>query len=151
MNERFLSKEILKLYSYVELRNMILRIFKLFNYLEDTEGRKAIPRFTSDYRVRYAQYVRNTSSKVEKCVIDNLMSEIRDENTKIQLNSKITDALRRLGKTEAQVFDLIFYNNKSEEDILSVISYGRDKFYEIRKSACVKFLAVLKLDIHCFN
>lgn len=151
MNNTLLSKDELSLYDYVKLRNIILDIFKLFKYLKRTDDKISIPRITSDYRVRYEQFVPVKTSVVENCVLKNLMLETRLENRRRQLLSKITIALRKLNDEEKLIFDLIFYQCKDEDEIIDKIHYGKDKFRDIRKSACIKFVSSLGLDDRCFK
>lgn len=151
MNNSFLGKDELSLYDYVKLRNVILDIFKLFNYLKRTDSKISIPRITTDYRVRYEQFVRVPTSQVENCALKNLMLETKNEKFRRQLLSKITIALRKLNNVEMTVFDLTFYKCKNEEEIQTAICYGKDKMREIRKSACIKFLSSLKLDDKCLK
>ena len=80
-----------------------------------------------------------------------MMLETKLEIQRRKLFSKITIALRKLNELEMQVFNLTFYKCKDEEEIMSIISYNRDKVREIRKSACVKFISALGLDDRCFK
>lgn len=151
MNNDLLGKDELSLYDFVKLKNIIFDIFKLFKYLKRTDDKISIPKITSDYRVRYEQFVPTKTSVVENCVLKNLMLETRLENKRRQLFSKITIALRKLNDLELQVFDLTFYKCKSEDEIMEQVSYGKDKVREIKKSACIKFLSALGLDDRCFK
>lgn len=151
MKNTLLGKDELSLYDYVKLRNIILDIFKLFKYLKRTDDKISLPKITCDYRVRYEQFVPVKTSVVENCVLRNLMLETKLENRRRQLLSKVTIALRKLNDLEMQVFDLTFYKCKSEDEITDIISYGKDKTREIRKSACIKFLSALGLDDRCFK
>lgn len=151
MKNTILEKDELVLYDYVKLRNTIMDIFKLFKYLKRTDDKISIPKITSDYRVRYEQFIPVKTSVVENCVLKNLMLESRLENRRRILLSKITIALRKLNELELEVFDLTFYKCKSEDDILDAISYGKDKTREIRKSACIKFLNALGVSEMCFK
>lgn len=151
MNNTVLEKDELTLYDYVKMRNMILDIFKLFKYLKRTDDKISVPRITSDYRVRYEQFIPVKSSTVENCVFKNLMLESKLEIQRRQLLSKITIALRKLNNLEMQIFDLTFYKCKDEEEIMKIVSYGKDKVRVIRKSACIKFLSALGLDDRCFK
>lgn len=151
MKNTFLGKDELSLYDFVKLRNIILDIFKLFKYLKRFDDKISIPKITSDYRVRYEQFVPVQTSVVENCVLKNLMLETKLENRRKQLLSKITIALRKLNQVEMTVFDLTFYKCKSEDEIMAAICYGKDKTREIRKSACIKFLSALGLDDRCLK
>jgi len=151
MNNTLLRKDELSLYDYVKLRNIVLDIFKLFKYLKRKDDKISIPKITADYRVRYEQFVPVKSSVVENCVLKNMMLETKLEIQRRKLFSKITIALRKLNELEMQVFNLTFYKCKDEEEIMSIISYNRDKVREIRKSACVKFISALGLDDRCFK
>ncbi len=151
MNNTLLEKDELSLYDYVKLRNIILDIFKLLKYLKRTDDKIAIPKITSDYRVRYEQFIPVKSSTVENCVLKNMMLETKLENRRRQLLSKITLALRKLNDLEMQVFDLTFYKCVSEDEILSTVNYGKDKVGDIRKSGCIKFVSALGLDDRCFK
>ncbi len=151
MNNTLLGKDELSLYDYVKLRNIILDIFKLFKYLKRTDDKISIPKITCDYRVRYEQFIPVKTSVVENCVLRNLMLETRLENRRRQLLSKVTIALRKLNNLEMQVFDLTFYQCKSEDEIMEIISYGKDKVRDIKKSASIKFLSALGLDARCLK
>ena len=151
MKNTLLGKDELSLYDFIKLRNIILDIFKLFKYLKRTDDKIALPKITADYRVRYEQFVPVNNSVVENCVLKNMMLESRLENKRKRLLSKITLALRKLNEIELQVFDLTFYKCKGEEEIKDIISYGKDKVREIKKSACIKFISALGLDYMCFK
>ena len=151
VRNELLRKDELGLYDYVKLRNLILNVFDLFDYLKRKDDKIAIPRITMDYRVRYEQFVPIKSSAVEDCVIKNLMLETELEENRIKLLSKITIALRKLNEMELQVFDEAFYKRKDEFEIAYIICYGYKKVREIRKSACIKFLTPLNLDMQCFK
>lgn len=151
MNNTLLGKDELSLYDFIKLRNIILDIFKLFKYLKRTDDKIALPKITADYRVRYEQFVPVNNSVVENFVLKNMMLESRLEIKRKKLLSKITLALRKLNEIEMQVFDLTFYKCKDEEEIMQIISYGKDKVREIKKSACIKFISALGLDYMCFK
>ena len=80
-----------------------------------------------------------------------MMLETKLENRRKKLLSKITLALRKLNDIELQVFDLTFYKCKDEDEIMDIISYGKDKVRYIKKSACIKFVSALGLDDRCFK
>ena len=84
------------------------------------------------------------SSVVENYVLRTMMIETRLEDKRKKLLSKITIALRKLNVLELQVFDLTFYKKETEETIMDIIFYGKDKMREIKKSACIKFLTALR-------
>ena len=151
MNNKLLKNDELSMYSFVKLRNLVLDIFKLFRYLKRTDNKIAIPKITSNYRVRYEQFVPVKNSRVESSVIKNLMLESRLEIKRRKLLSKITIALRSLNDLELKVFDLTFYKNKTENEISKEISYCIDKVKDIKKSACIKFISALGLDYMCFK
>lgn len=151
MNNTLLKKDELALYDYVKLKNIIFDIFKLFKYLKRTDDNISIPKITSDYRVRYEQFIPVKTSVVENFVLKKLMMETKIENKRRILLSKITVALRKLNNLELEVFNLTFYKCVSEDEILDLINYGKDKTREIRKSACVKFISALGLDYMCFK
>jgi len=151
MNNTLLSKDELNLYDYVNLRNIILDIFKLFKYLKRIDDEIFIPKITSDYRVRYEQFVLVRTSVVENYTLKSMMTETKSENTRKELLSKITMSLRKLNDIELEVFNLTFYQNKNEYEISDIICYGYKKVREIRKSACIKFLSSLGLDHQCFK
>jgi len=151
MNNTVLGKDELSLYDYIKLKNMILNIFKLFRYLKRSDDKIAIPKITCDYRVRYEQFVPVKSSFIENCVLKNLLLESRLEIERRKLLSKITISLRKLNEIELEVFNLTFYKCKDEDEIINIISYGREKVRDIRKSACIKFISALGLDYMCFK
>ena len=151
MKNTLSGKDELNLYDYVKLRNVILDIFKLFKYLKRTDDKIALPKITSDYRVRYEQFIPVNSSAVENFVLKSMLLETRLENKRRRLLSKITVALRKLNDLEMKAFDLTFYKCKSEDEICKELSYGIDKVREIKKSACIKFLSALGIDYMCFK
>lgn len=151
MKNTLLGKDELLMYDYVKLKNIITDIFKLFKYLKRTDDKISLPKITADYRVRYEQFVPVNNSVVENCVLRNMMLETKLENRRKKLLSKITLALRTLNDIELQVFDLTFYKCKDEDEIMDIISYGKDKVRYIKKSACIKFVSALGLDDRCFK
>lgn len=151
MKNTLLGKDELLMYDYVKLKNIITDIFKLFKYLKRTDDKISLPKITADYRVRYEQFVPVNNSVVENCVLRNMMLETKLENRRKRLLSKITLALRKLNDIELQVFDLTFYKCKDEDEIMDIISYGKDKVRYIKKSACIKFVSALSLDDRCFK
>lgn len=151
MKNTLLGKDELLMYDYVKLKNIITDIFKLFKYLKRTDDKIYLPKITADYRVRYEQFVPINNSVVENCVLRNMMLETKLENRRKRLLSKITLALRKLNDIELQVFDLTFYKCKDEDEIMDIISYGKDKVRYIKKSACIKFVSALGLDDRCFK
>ncbi len=151
MKNTLLGKDELLMYDYVKLKNIITYIFKLFKYLKRTDDKISLPKITADYRVRYEQFVPINNSVVENCVLRNMMLETKLENRRKRLLSKITLALRKLNDIELQVFDLTFYKCKDEDEIMDIISYGKDKVRYIKKSACIKFVSALGLDDRCFK
>lgn len=151
MKNTLLGKDELLMYDYVKLKNIITDIFKLFKYLKRTDDKISLPKITADYRVRYEQFVPINNSVVENCVLRNMMLETKLENRRKRLLSKITLALRKLNDIELQVFDLTFYKCKDEDEIMDIISYGKDKVRYIKKSACIKFVSSLGLDDRCFK
>lgn len=151
MKNTLLGKDELLMYDYVKLKNIITDIFKLFKYLKRTDDKISLPKITADYRVRYEQFVPINNSVVENCVLRNMMLETKLENRRKRLLSKITLALRKLNDIELQVFDLTFYKCKDEDEIMDIISYGKDKVRYIKKSACIKFVSALDLDDRCFK
>ena len=151
MKNTLLGKDELLMYDYVKLKNIITDIFKLFKYLKRTDDNISLPKITADYRVRYEQFVPINNSVVENCVLRNMMLETKLENRRKRLLSKITLALRKLNDIELQVFDLTFYKCKDEDEIMDIISYGKDKVRYIKKSACIKFVSALGLDDRCFK
>lgn len=140
MKNTLLGKDELSMYDYVKLKNIITDIFKLFKYLKRTDDKISLPKITADYHVRYEQFVPVNNSVVENCVLRNMMLETKLENRRKRLLSKITLALRKLNDIELQVFDLTFYKCKDEDEIMDIISYGKDKVRYIKKSACIKFV-----------
>ena len=151
MKNTLLGKDELLMYDYVKLKNIITDIFKLFKYLKRTDDKISLPKITADYRVRYEQFVPINNSVVENCVLRNMMLETKLENRRKRLLSKITLAFRKLNDIELQVFDLTFYKCKDEDEIMDIISYGKDKVRYIKKSACIKFVSALGLDDRCFK
>lgn len=151
MNNTLLSKEELSLYDYVKLRNLILIIFALFKYLKLKDANVSLPKITTDFRVRYDDSIKVDSLSITDINLKNLLLKVKDESQKRELLSKITLALRKLNELELQVFNLIFYKCKSEQEIIDTVNYGKDKVREIRKSACIKFISALGLDYMCFK
>lgn len=150
-NNTILKNDELTLYSYIKLKKLVLDIFKLFRYLKRIDDKIAIPKITSNYRVRYEQFVPVKNSCVETYVLKKIMLESRLENKRRKLLSKITVALRTLNELELKVFDLTFYKDKTEEEISKEIAYCVDKVKDFKKSACIKFISALGLDYMCLK
>ena len=68
-----------------------------------------------------------------------------------KLLSKITLALRKLNDIELQVFDLTFYKCKDEDEIMDIISYGKDKVRYIKKVLVSNSYPLLVLMIGVLN
>ena len=151
MSNSILTRKHLNLYNYVKLKNIVIDIFELFKYLERSNDKVIVPKITNDYRVRYEQFIPVRSSIVEKYALKSLMLESKSEETRKELLSKITIALRKLNDLEAKVFYLTHYQDVGEEEIIEAIAYGKDKAREIKKSAYIKFLSSLGLDSFCFK
>ena len=151
MKNEILSKKVLDLYNYVDMRNIILDVFELFGYLERTNDKVIIPRITNSYQVRYEQFVPLSSSTVEGFVLRRSMTDTKNESNRKKLLSKITIALKKLNKLELEVFHHTFYENKNEYEISMIVHYGYKKVRQIRKSACIKFLSCLGLDDECLK
>ena len=151
MNNTLLGKSELSLYAYVRLKNIILDIFKTFKYLKLMDTNVAIPKITSNYRVRYDDFIKVKGSSISNYDLKDLLITVKDKNDCYELLSKITLAMRKLNNLEMQVFDLTFYKGASEDDIITTINYGKDKVREIKKSACIKFVSALGLDYMCFK
>lgn len=151
MKNEILDKEILEMYDHVEVRKTILGIFKLFNYLEITNDKAEVPKITNTYQVRYEQIVPTKKSTVENFVLRKEIIEMRCEDKRKQLFSKIVKALKKLNELELKVFYHAFYENQKDEDISKIVYYGYKKVHKIRKSACIKFLSSLGLDSQCLK
>lgn len=151
MKNTLLGKDELLMYDYVKLKNIITDIFKLFKYLKRTDDKISLPKITADYRVRYEQFVPVNNSFVENCVLRNMMLETKLENRRKRLLSKITLALRKLNDIELQVFDLTFYKCKDEDEIMDIISYGKDKVRYIKKVLVSNSYPLLVLMIGVLN
>lgn len=151
MKNTLLGKDELLMYDYVKLKNIITDIFKLFKYLKRTDDKISLPKITADYRVRYEQFVPVNNSVVENCVLRNMMLETKLENRRKRLLSKITLALRKLNDIELQVFDLTFYKCKDEDEIMDIISYGKDKVRYIKKVLVSNSYPLLVLMIGVLN
>ena len=151
MDNTLLNKEELSLYDYVKLKNTILIIFALFKYLKLRNEKESLPKITTDFRVRYDDFIKVDSIIIKDINLKTLLLKAKDEIQKRELLSKITLALRKLNDLELETFDLVFYKSKSEEQIMATINYGKDKVREIRKSACIKFVSALGLDYMCFK
>ena len=151
MKNDILSKNILDVYDYIALKNTVLNIFDLFDYLKVTDDKICIPRITSDNKIRYEQFTGVKNSSIENCIIKNMMLDVLIEDKRKKLLSKVTLALKKLNHIETKVFDLSFYKKVEDCDIAFFVNYGIDKMREIRKSACVKFLLSLGLAMDCIK
>ena len=151
MKNEVLSKDMLDLYSYVDMRKIIKKIFELFQYLERTSENVNIPRITRGYQVKYEQFTPVSNSAVENFVLRKLMLETKNEDYRKKLFSKITLSLQKLNELELEVFHYTFYESKSEYDISKIVNWGYKKVRQIRKSACIKFLTSLGLDSKCLK
>ena len=143
---KLLAIEIVNIYNFPKARKKIKDIFNILNYCSISEDELPFPTITLNYKVRYSQFVSVRSSKIENFVIKKIMLETRNEEKRVELFSKITIALRKLNEDELKVFNMMFYENRSEEYIIENMPYCSDNVAWIKKSACIKFLISLGLD-----
>lgn len=143
---KMLAIEIVNIYNFPKTRKKIKDIFNILNYCSISEDELPFPSITLNYKVRYSQFVSVRSSKIENFVIKKIMLETRNEEKRVELFSKITIALRKLNEDELKVFNMMFYENRSEEYIIENMPYCADNVAWIKKSACIKFLISLGLD-----
>lgn len=151
LDNELLSKEEVDIYDYAKLRALIVRVFKLFKHIRRRHRDIPLPRITTNWNVVYEQRVPIYSSAVEDFTLKTMMAEAEEEETRMILLSKITEALMSLNPLEVKVFKLAYFERKSEEDIAETINYCYKKVREIKKSACIKFLTVLNVDDQCFK
>lgn len=151
MKNELLSKNIMNDYDYVTIRNLIENIFELFNYIELMDDKIPLPRITANYKVKYNQFVPTTTSAIENFTMNEFKAQIKKENTRKRLLSKVTLSLKKLNYIELQVFKFSYYEKETEENIIDKIHYGKDKLREIKKSASLKFLISLGVDYLCIK
>jgi len=151
VKNELLSKKVLDLYDYVDMRNIILEIFELFKYLDRTNHKIVIPRITRDYKVKYEQKIQVNNSAIENFVLKKLMIETKIENNRKKLFSKIAIALSKLNELELKVFHYAFFEKKNDKEIEELIHHCYKKVFKIKKSACIKFLSCLGLDSKCLK
>lgn len=143
---KLLSLEIVSIYNFSKVKRKINEIFSVLNYFKIIEDDLPFPTITPNYKVRYNQFTNVRSSRIENFVIKKIMLESRNEEKRTELFSKITIALKKLNEDELKIFNMMFYENRSEEYILANMPYCSDNIWWIKKSACIKFLTSLGLD-----
>lgn len=151
LSNALLKKEVLDLYDYIKLKNIIITFFKIFNLLKIKNDKIPIPTISSKNIVIYKDFTWPTKTTLEKCSLKNLLVKTENEEQRKMLFSKFTLALRKLNPIELEVFNLIFYKDIKEDDVVEMINYGKDKVREIKKSACLKIVSALGLDSKCFK
>ena len=142
MKNEILPESITASYNYVQVRNKVVEIFSLFEYLKLINAELELPSITASYEVAYSQklpYV--TNSKVENFVMKKIMLEVREEEDKHKkLLTKISLALKGLTKIELLVFNLSILEKKEDYDISESINSCTDVLTSINKSAYFSFL-----------
>ncbi len=153
MSKRFLSNNILKIYDSNLIRRKVEEVFDLFDYLDSVLYDFEYPIITSTGTIRYEQFLPGiTSSKVENFVLDKIFNELRGNDYKRRLlMTKITMALKKLNSTELLVFKYSYYEQLEIYDICEKVNYSERKVKDIKKSASVKFLLALNLDLECIK
>jgi len=121
--EEYLSKKILDRYDYIKLKNKVSEVLGLFEYVQSIDPKIPIPKITTDYRIRYEQFKPIYSSAIENFVVEKMMLELKGEEARSELFTKISKALRQLNIREKKVFNFTFFEKKSEEDIMEAIHY----------------------------
>ena len=151
MNNALLKKEILDLYDYVKLKNIIVTFFKIFNLIKIKNDKIPIPTISSNNMVEYKDFTWPTKTTLDNCSLKDLLVKASNEEQRKLLFSKFTIALKKLNFTELEVFNLIFYKGIKEDDVVDIVNYGKDKVREIKKSACLKIVSSLGFDSKCFK
>ena len=151
LSNALLKKEVLDLYDYIKLKNIIITFFKIFNLLKIKNDKIPIPTISSKNVVIYKDFTWPTKTDLNNCSLKYLLVKTENEEQRKMLFSKFTLALRKLNPTELEVFNLIFYKGIKEDDVVEMVNYGKDKVREIKKSACIKFLSALGIDYMCFK
>lgn len=149
--EKFSDMEF-DLYNNYKLNNKINELYRLFVRYQDIDVNIPLPRITTDYQIKYEQFVKGTkSSKVENYVFKKMYIESRIEENRIEFLTKFTMALKSLTELELQVFDKSFYEQKTDLEIASDINYCEKTVRKTKKSAYIRLLTNLGLDHECFN
>ena len=151
LSNALLKKEVLDLYDYIKLKNIIITFFKIFNLLKIKNDKIPIPTISSKNVVIYKDFTWPTKTTLDNCSLKYLLVKTENEEQRKMLFSKFTLALRKLNPTELEVFNLIFYKGIKEDDVVEMVNYGKDKVREIKKSACLKIVSALGLDNKCFK
>ena len=142
--KKLLGKPIIEVYNFTKVKRRVTELFSILEYL--SIANEELPSITTSYTVRYNQFKPTKNSKIENFVVNKLMKEIKEDEKRIILLSKITIALRKLTKEELQVFNMMFYENRKDDYILSNMPFCEDIIYTIKKSACIKFVVALGID-----
>ncbi|MDD4375559.1 MAG: hypothetical protein PHR25_02140 [Clostridia bacterium] len=142
--KKLLGKPIIKFYNFPKVKKRVVELFSILEYL--SVANEELPSITTSYTVRYNQFKPTKNSKIENFVVNKLMTEIKEDEKRIKLLSKITLALKKLNKEELQVFNMMFYEHRKDDYILSNMPYCEDNIYIIKKSACIKFVVALGID-----
>lgn len=149
--ERFLDIEF-SLYNKHKLNNKISELYRLFIRFEDVEIDIDLPRITTNYEIKYEQFIKGTkSSKVENFVFKKMYLESRIEEERTVFLSKFTLALKSLSKEELIIFDKAFYEQKTDIQISIETNFCEKTIRKLRNSSYIRLLTALGIDQECFN
>lgn len=151
MNEELLETSIVNIYNFSKVKKRIKEVFGIISYLSIVDCSLPLPTITANYTVRYNQFVPVKSSKIENYVIKKIMQETKEVDRRNILLSKITIALRKLNKEELSLFNMMFYENHTDDFINSNMPYCKDIVIQIKKSACIKFVLSLGIDYDLYK
>lgn len=115
--QKLLGKPIIETLNFVKVKRRVSEVFTILEYL--SIANEELPTITANYTVKYNQFKPTKNSKIENFVVNKIMSEIKTEEKRIKLLSKITQALKKLTEDELKVFKMMFYENKKDDYIFS--------------------------------
>ena len=148
---RILDESIISIYNFPKVRKRVKEVFGILSYLSIVDNELPLPTITPNYTVRYNQFIPVSNSKIENYVMKKIMLEAKDVTRRTILLSKITVALKKLTVDELKVFNMMFYENKTDECINNNMPYCIDIVINIKKSACIKFVLSLGIDYDLFK
>ncbi len=147
--DRLIDLEI-ELYDSLKVNKRIEELYRLFIRFQDVEVDLPLPRITSNYNIRYEQFLPSIkSSKIENYVFKKIYLESRKEKERTIFLTKFTLALRYLNKDELEIFNLAFYSRLSDQDIMLKTNMCEKLVRKIRKVSYIRMLSFLGLEDDC--
>ncbi len=151
MSKNLLDISIVNIYNFSKVKKRVKEVFGIISYLNIIDCSLPLPSITANYTVRYNQFVSVKTSKIENYVIKKIMQETKDVDRRNILLSKITIALKKLNKDELKLFNMMFYENRTDDYVNNNMPYCTDIVIQIKKSACIKFVLSLGVDYDLYK